>query len=340
MKHVFLVNSHTTFLSSLGVINLLKIRDKDIVLLFARNYSNSIYPLPYTLCDVNELYYSADEVFRTDDNLVIQRKIAEVDKIIDVYIKDLFQLYVPNFCNPLVCLLYSSLRCRRISFIQEAAQSVVPIYITNVSLKKGIKRRIKLFLKGVPYRKWITPLYYSNDYIWKQGKMYSYALNNKIFEGLKNNENNIISWPLSQYDFHLNTHATFFVVDGWVQNNMCEADVFLKLMHKLVQENAGKYNYIKFHPNQTEIERENILHFFDELNVVYEIMDQSIPFELVITSYSNLKIVGMGSALCFFAKEMKHNIVCHDDWCYEGSDLFRKHINSTGNKLFRDYYSI
>ena len=341
MRHVFLVNSHTTFLSSLGVINLLHLNNDDVVLLFARNYSNSVYPLPYTICDVNELYVSAEEVYNTEDAHIIRDKIREVDEIVDKYIRECYHIYVPNFCNPLVCLLYSNLKCRRISFIQESAQSAVAAYVTSISFKAGLKRRIKLMLAGIPYRKWISPLYYRNDYIWKQfWRMYSYALNDSIFAGFKSNTNRIIVWPKAQYDFKLDTTATFFIVDGWVMNYMCEPDVFIDLMKKLVTENVGKNNYIKFHPNETEKEREQILAFFKNCNANYEVMEQSVPFELVLTSYSGLKIVGMGSALCFFARDLGHNVVCHDDWCYEHSDMFRRHIALTGNELYKDYYQL
>lgn len=340
MKHVFLVNSHTTFLSSLGVINLLKIANKDVVMLFARNYTNSVCALPYTLCDVNELYYSADDVFFTKDSDIISKKIKEVDTIVDNHIRGFYHMYVPNFCNPLVCLLYSNWKCRRISFIQEAAQSTVSAYKTNISVWNGLKRRLRLLRDGIPYRKWIMPLYYRNDYIWKQyGKMYSYALNDNIFAGFKSNINHIINWPVIDYKFNLNEEATFFVVDGWVKNFMCESEVFLQLMKSLIEENVGSFNYIKFHPNQITSEREQILDFFKNCNAPYEIMDQSIPFELVITTYQGLKIVGMGSALCFFAKDLHHNVICHDDWCYEKSEMFRRHIELTGNKLFKDYYA-
>lgn len=338
MKHVFIVNSHTTFLSSLGVIDLLNIPDKDVVLLFARNYKNSIYKLPYKTFNVDNLYYSSEIVYKTNDQGKILEKVAEVKNVINKVIDGFFHLYVPNFCNPFVCLLYSSWKCRRISFIQEAAQSVVKSYIADITIWKAIKRSIKIILGIIPYWKRINPCYYRNDYLFfKQKSMYTYAINNKIFEGF-NAVNRIIRWPIIPINSQLDYSAAFFIVDGWVQNKMCEKDVFLSLMYKLIQENALSKNYIKFHPNQTDEEKEIIINYFQELDFRYEILDSSIPFELIITSTQNLKIIGMGSALCFFAKDLNHNVVCHDDWCYEKSKLFKQHIQRTGNILYKNLY--
>ena len=33
MKHVFVINSHTTFLTSMGTVDYLRLRDKDVILL-------------------------------------------------------------------------------------------------------------------------------------------------------------------------------------------------------------------------------------------------------------------------------------------------------------------
>lgn len=339
MKHVFLVNSHTTFLSSIGVINLLKLREEDVILLYARNYSNSVYPVVYKICNVDALYYSANEAFETTDKSLIRSYINKVDDIIRNDISGFFYLYTMNFFNPLVCLLYSSVKCRRISFIQESAQSVVDAYKMDVAFWKGIKRRIKLFLQGVPFRAWPRPCYYRNDYIWKQYRMYSYALNEQIFHGFKA-QNKIISWPVLQTNINIDTGATFFICDGWVQHQMCEQDIFLEMMEKLIRENASKFNYIRFHPNQTEAERIAIIQFFKKNRSNYQIMDASVPFESILCSYKNLNIVGMGSALCFFAHDMHHNVVCHDDWLYEKSIRFKDHIDKTGSKLFKDFYNI
>ena len=43
MKHVFIIHSHTTFLTAIGCVNYQKLTSSDIIFLYVRNYKNSIF---------------------------------------------------------------------------------------------------------------------------------------------------------------------------------------------------------------------------------------------------------------------------------------------------------
>ena len=53
MKHIFIIHSHTLFLSSLGIINKLAIEDNDILFLFHRHYK-TIIPFNYKWIDISD----------------------------------------------------------------------------------------------------------------------------------------------------------------------------------------------------------------------------------------------------------------------------------------------
>ena len=167
--------------------------------------------------------------------------------------------------------------------------------------------------------------------------MYTYGLDNKIFASLKA-EHHIIKWPVPNLELHYDPNAAYFILDGLVKNNMCEQDVLLSNTEKLVEENALPLNYLKFHPNQSSEERQKMISFFEARNLKYEILDQKVPFELVLIIMHGLKVVGMASSLCFFAKQLGHRVICHDDWLYEESELFKKHIDRTGIQLYKNLY--
>lgn len=338
MKYVYLANSHTTFLSSLGTINYLGIKDTDVIFLFARGYSNSIYPLPYTLVNIDDIYLEADNAFTSSNPDVRSFYIRKVDEIVNNSIQDNFYLYVPNFCNPVVRLLYTNHNCKRISFIQEGAQIHLTAFKNNYPLRKTIREVVSNLLHRRPFRVWLKGYYYRSDYLYKQKRMYTYGLDNEIFSGIEA-EHHIIKWPVPNITLKYEPNATYFILDGLVKNKMCEKEVLLKNTKRLIEENASSYNYLKFHPNQAEEEVKEIISYFINLHLKYEIMDQSFPFELIIIYMHDLKVVGMASSLCFFAKQLGHHVVCHDDWLYNESDLFRKHLSETGIRLYKDIYN-
>lgn len=60
MKHVFFVNSHTTFFSSLGIIKFLNLCQNDVVYLMHRNYSQQIIKTDALIHNVDDFYKKCD----------------------------------------------------------------------------------------------------------------------------------------------------------------------------------------------------------------------------------------------------------------------------------------
>ena len=56
MKHVFLIHSHTVFLTAIGVIRRLSLKVDDIIFVYFRNYNNSIIPISYLIIRLDEEY--------------------------------------------------------------------------------------------------------------------------------------------------------------------------------------------------------------------------------------------------------------------------------------------
>ena len=53
MKYLFLIHSHTTFLSSMGTIDFLQLKNEDIRIAFIRNYKNSLYDFKSPTVDLS-----------------------------------------------------------------------------------------------------------------------------------------------------------------------------------------------------------------------------------------------------------------------------------------------
>ena len=81
MKHVFVINSHTTYLTAMGTIDYLKLEVSSIIILLVRNYKNTYMRKDYRILDASDLSYKSEKAFASR-NLRRKDKV-EMIKIID-----------------------------------------------------------------------------------------------------------------------------------------------------------------------------------------------------------------------------------------------------------------
>lgn len=330
MKYVFVINSHTTFLTSLGVVKYLKLPANSITLLYVRNYQNTIINVPYLTENISSLYDSCKYLFK---NGIIRNKIINnIDRTIENVINDDYELFVPHLGNGLFQILYTHPCCKKVSYIQEG----------GIPFKTAYKTRLSLVEKTTY---WLyNTLYLRTDRIWKpfrwyvQGnikvseKLNSYAISNTFFKYLPSH-NHIIMWPEIPISITIEPRSTIFIFDGFVHHGFVERDLYIELSHKLIEEYHNTKNYIRFHPAQDDKERMSILSFFYKMKLSFEIMNEDIPFELIISSVKDLCIVGFGSSLLYFAKDYGHTVICRDRWLHV-SELYNKYKNKYGFEYF------
>lgn len=333
MKYVFVINSHTTFLTSLGVINYLKLAQTQVLLIYVRNYSNTIINVPFSVEDFSELYNSCRHLF---DNIKIRTHIVyDIDKAISSKINDDYELFIPHLANGLFQILYTNSHCKKVSYIQEGGIPFKTAYKTKVT-----------FIEKIIYSLYNT-LYLRTNRVWKPFRWYvkgyvntceldSYAISNTFFKYLPSH-NHIIKWPQVSVPIVIEPCSTIFIFDGFVQHKFIERDFYLKLCKKLVTEYHDKTNYIRFHPAQEKEDRNRILSFFIEQDLHYEIMDEKIPFELILLSNLNLKVVGFGSSLLFFAQDFGHKVFCMDYWLNQ-SKLYQQYKRKSGFEWFSQVF--
>ena len=100
MKHVFVINSHTTFMTAMGVINFKKILHRDVVLIYTRNYVNSIKDEDLLSVDLShECEFCNLEAYKSRRGL--KKSITLIDDWINSFIHEPFELYFPLFRHPL-----------------------------------------------------------------------------------------------------------------------------------------------------------------------------------------------------------------------------------------------
>lgn len=333
MTHIFVINSHTTFLTSLGVINLLKLKDENVIFCYLRNYINSFLKIPYRTYDISTLFDSLQDDFEQG------RDRYDIIERCDSFVKALnvrgYNLYVPHLACTMFQLLYTHKLCKKISFIQEGAVQVRNDIIMDRPIIDKIRTTLGLMFK---HRRYLPGGWYVAGTIYKQRYLEAYATNERIFKYLPC-RNRIIEWPkIQHFDLDL-PEGVVFVFDGFVGNEQAEYNVYMKNCERLInQYNDKRCNLIKFHPAQSEQERNCIINYLINGHIPYKVLSDSIPLELSIISGRKNTYVGFGSSLLYYAKDNGHNVICHDDWMMETSEKYRKHKERCGIPLFSQSY--
>lgn len=317
MKHLFIIHSHTPFLTAIGTINLLKLKEEEVIFFYSRKYQNNIIHHNYKVVETTEI----TELCRT--TMFTSRKktayaLRLVDLLVEKEICDDFILYAPHYIMPICQALYTNRRCIKGCYIQEGGVPMRNLSITNLSIWK----KLYYFLLNRIYRGtdriWRPSAWYVEGTFKKQDSIESYAISDSFFKSIPSH-NNIVKWPQMPKNIVIDIKrpSMIFVFDGFITNGQVEHDYYIEKCKHLISMYGNKYhNYIKFHPAQPLQERILINDMFKAASLPIEEMPDSIPFELVLSSKENLNIAGFGSSLLYFARDLGHHVTCKDEWLF------------------------
>lgn len=334
MKYIFVITNHTSFLSSMGTMNYLNLEHKDVVFYTVRNYKNDFVPIDWTMRAVDDFF---DLLYHlvSEKPSEIKKKIRMFDDFVEQDIKGEYEAFIPHLSHPMYLLIATNKKCKNVSFVQEGILSYKNVFLTHRKWWEKLKTKLGQIFKYRTFRIWGTGGWYAEGTL-KQKELHSYATNDRLFKYLPS-INHVIQWPHIEVDLSLKPDAVYFLFDGFVVNGFVESSYYLNACEKLIKEYGGTYNYLKFHPNETLNERNAIKGYFDEQNMIWEELPSSLPFELILASENNLKVVGLGTSLLFVAHELGHHVECHDDWLQD-SPKFQIYMKNFGCQLFKDIY--
>lgn len=337
MKHVFVLHSHTTLLTALGTVEYLCLDKVDIIFLLGRNYRADAIDIPYTSYCIDRLY--SQEISYNGHTYIEKKKaIQEHDDMVNTLIRDEYICYVPNLCIPFFMLLYTNSKCKELRYIQESSIIAPKLFDTSYKYKDLVRYIFKdrrFFMS--PIRTWLPCCVYRSHILYKQNKILSFSYNKKYFCGLPS-ENHLINLPKIEISYDLDETAAIFIADGVVKNKMVEVEIYYEAINKLVIKYHRFHNYVKFHPNESSEERAYILNLFKHHNVCCDVLPDGVPLELLLMSKKNLRIIGLTSSLCYFAKDYGHDVVCHEDWILKKSKLYNRFVMNGGTLSYQEIY--
>ena len=329
MKHVFVINSHTTFLTSMGTIEYLHLSADDVIFLYVRNYKNTITNINHHIVDATDIANQCQSITYDYENY-----IHKVDNFAKQFISGKYCIYVPHFWNYFFQILYTNKQCYRASYIQEGGPAQTKVFVYDVPFVERIKSFIKLAILG---RRTFECKWYKRGTLYKQRYIDAYATNGNYFR-IMHPRTHIVKWPSAKLNFSINAEAPIFILDGHISNGIVEPDIYLKCCEQIVSENAKSYNYIKFHPAQKNEERETILKYFKQHGIKVEVMRDDIPTEYVIIQFKKLTFIGFTSSLLYYAHDNQHNVVCYEKLLTETSPKYKEHVKTCGFQTFSDTY--
>lgn len=334
MKYVFIVHSHTLFLTSVGTMDYLGLDRKDVILLFTRGY-RTIVPAEgcrQIFCDKEFARFS---LIKTPGNRRrVRSEIRSFDRMVDAWLEgDCFELFVPHLWDPFFKLLHTHRKCKRVSMVQEGAFTVERYFQNHLPLFKKIRHRAASFLRWGTDRLYGAGWYMDGELV-RQKSIDAYAIYPEFFRYLECTLH-IVRWPVVEMQLRDLSDGPVFVFDGFVKHEYCSREYYLDACRRMAGRFAGRKNYLKFHPAQSLEEREAICRFFEGLD--YQVLDDAVPLELYIYGGNHLRMTGMGSSLLYFAKAAGHEVHCCDMWLME-DPLYRQY-HSQGVPLFDEYFN-
>lgn len=319
MKHVFLIHSNTVLLSALGAIECEKICKNDILFLYSRHFTSSIVDRNILTIDISQLHLLSTNAQFVSSFSEHRRLIRGADDLIEKYVNDEFEIYIPHYSSPIFTVFLTNKLCKSTNLLQEGAFSFFgkPTRIVKTYIKNAVFGSNRIWWGTT----WDMPK--GKENIIKLRK--TYAIDTKFFAPLEQAEHVIVKWPrIKDNRFIFPEYSNFLLFESAVEQSFLTIDEYVGCINKLMDENHINNCFLKFHPGQLEKNVNRILHLFDGIN--YKIIDNSIPFELILSSNRNLNLYGFSTSLLKFGEDMGHHVTSYLDVMCQVSERFRIHI--------------
>lgn len=316
MKYIFIIHSHTLFLSSLGVINKLGLDKKDVIFLFHRHYK-TIIPFDYKWIDISEeferTYYILFSWSRKHffyNKKTRNEVVGFFDKLIEDNAPNGYNLYSSHLQAFGYQILATNSRCKECFFVQEGGRIMTSVLTDRISFVWKLYNKLVLRNEN---RLWkCTNWYPSKDTPYNR-RVTVYAFDGDYFGYVYPKDNIHIDWPKIDIDVNIDPSCPMFLLDGGVELGQVEKHIYDKALRKMIGENATRMNYIKFHPMQSTERKEEVKRMFKDINCDVKECPMDIPFELIVTKFKGLKLFGFGTSLLFYGKANGHHVVSYEE---------------------------
>ena len=294
MKHVFVIGSHTPYLTAIGVINKLGLKHEDVVFVLGRHYKCFDQPKDITLYDLSDWYQ-----FRLwhQSRFEIKKIVNKIDLFITEQIAEKFILYIPHVWGYFFQIMGTHSWCSKIKFIQEG---IIDFCVEDGNFSKpSFKQKIiNTFIMNFG-RCWYCSEW--NDYRYNiKHADETFALTEPLFSKL-DCKHTVVEWPKMNIPLKLADYGVYFVFESLVEQRNIEKYIFMEAIEKMIRKYAGKHNYVKYHPFQKQENKDYITSLFEKCGTSAELLPDNVPFEMILATQPHMKVCGFTTSLIFFS---------------------------------------
>lgn len=308
MKYIVTIGSHTQFLSSIGILDTLGVKDAaNVLVLYVRKYKNTLLALPYREMEIFDLYnISLDSITNRRNR---RKLISSLDQIVSDFVgEDVFMAIIPHVATPVFQILATNSACVGLKFAQEGAIPFKNRFVVQHSWKSLVYSVYnKIVLSN--HRCWRTDLWLVPPFLRKKVQVETYDLAD-FFKYMPNvDKHHIIKWPQIEINYTIDSSFPCFIFDSFMEMKCVEVKEYIGCAKEMVNKYGKTSNYIKFHPAQTTEHRDMIKEIFQEQGKKIIELPMNIPFECFIIKYPQLIVVGFFSSLLDFANQINNHKV-------------------------------
>ncbi len=325
MKHVFCVHSNITYLSSIGIIDFLKLNEDD-VLIIAVNFSS---PGKIIVHNVNP--YTENIFQRIIKRIKHFNYAIYIDNfIINKIGSENYFVYLPDM-HLLGKLLVSNPKCVGFNFFEEGTASYVKydnLYTLSYFFSQWpwrtqffkinnlpfIFMNIIYILKGYNLKILSLPRP-ANCYIsFKNVKFYGFS--EDVFPNSNESNKIILSFKNIKKYFSTSTNinslndAYIWLGEDIVTEKMCSLEQYLNAINDSIIKDAKKNNistiHIKFHHFENLKCKKATLELFRNSGFNVIIVPEAVCLEIEFLDLENVKVYGIASSLLFYASLIGH----------------------------------
>lgn len=313
-KHVFYVHSHITYYISMAIINEIKISESEVLFIKSRAYENN--SLDNSKCiDITDIHDSIDKIGKLDF-FKTYKYIKKIDNLIDSKIPNIdFSVYLPMVRHKAMQIIASNKNCKQINIIEEGVIAYSKYFMhfkeKNVLLAIGkyivnnflnIGRGRFYFIKPFDIRKFI-----------KKNQPIFYTVSNQGFKGLPFKIKKIELISDKNFSFELKGNIVM-VLEGAVEQGNLGLETFISSIEEMLRVNTQneKKISIKFHPAQSDANKEKIINSCKKLGIKPQNIPNHVSFEQLALKNKNLLVIGFSTSLLFYARELGCKVISYE----------------------------
>lgn len=304
MKNLFYIHSHITYYVTKAIIKKFNYTNDNVVLVISRNYKNKEIN-NFISIDISKIHDDLD-AFGLSNFHKKHFQIDEIDTLLNNQFSagQKFRAYLPHIFHPAMQIIATHNQCEELHIIEEGVNAY-STYLMHKKDKSLIKQMVKSTINAIPLIGKKRIFFVKNFDLTKFAKntpSIFYSITSKGFKGLPYKIERIKMLPIDNLVYDI-SGSSVLVLEGAVEQGNMKLSTMLNGIETIIKDIEVGEVYIKFHPAQSNENRNKIENLIKSYNIKTKVIPNDIAFEQIILTNTDLKVYGFTTSLLFYANE-------------------------------------